>query len=329
MSYTTSFLTEVQQPEPTTLQNLSNIGTFIASVATIGLVIFALIQLSLLRRQVNLAEGQTEAAKKTVATAHESVETARKAVTESARARIDDWAPRIVALMENPQWPPLVDITRSGMPRADELRLWHHRSVMQSSEASPTEPFTFDRDEQWFMWFRVRGVLVNEGAGTARVRLDGEAHFIEESSTLLPAKGAIGIPPSVGTPDRNEYLLRPGEAAIFEWAYGHTLREWADAYENPNPPNPNGAGFLTITVFDYFEHGVVDYIFIETGARPIVPVPSAAGQWTVPGQESDVDQGLTVYRIQRTYASEPRREVVPPWSTLATNPLDDAATTNG
>lgn len=295
------------------LQNLSDIGTFVAAVANVGLVVFAVVQLVLLRRQVTLSQDQTKAAADTVAAARESVEASRAAVVESARVRVDERAPRVVALMESPQWPPLVDNSRSAMPQANELRLWDSRSVAQSAEASTKGPFVFDKDKHWFMWFRVNGVLVNEGASTARVRLDGEAHFIEGSTSLLPAEHAIPTPPSVGTPDRKEYLLRPGEAALFEWAFGHTLEEWADAYENADPPNPYSYGQLVVTVFDYFEHGVVDYIYIETGGRPLLPVPGARGQWMVPHEKTDVDLGMTVYPTRRTYRTEPRNDAPPPW----------------
>ncbi len=50
------FVAQALQPEPSPLQNLSNIGTFIASIASIALVIFALVQLFMLRRQVRLAQ---------------------------------------------------------------------------------------------------------------------------------------------------------------------------------------------------------------------------------------------------------------------------------
>ncbi|WP_337821167.1 hypothetical protein [Amycolatopsis sp. A1MSW2902] len=314
-------LSHLQQAPSTTpssqpsveLQNLSSIGTFVAAAVNVFLVVFALFQLRLLRRQVNLAHDQTKAAAEAVEAARDSTDVSRLAVIESVRVRVDERAPRVVALMEAPQWPPLVDRTRRGMLNADEIRLWHHRSVAQSSEASSAEPFVFPRDQDWFMWFRVRGVLVNEGAGTARVSLGGEAHLIEGESPLVPGVGVIPVPPSVGTPDRNEYSLRPGESALFEWAYGHSLKEWVDACENPNPPNPSGAGFLVVTVFDYFEHGVMDHIFIEAGHRPVIPVPSVHGQWMVPHEPAEFAQGMTVYPTHRTYRSEPRGEVLPPW----------------
>jgi hypothetical protein len=159
----------------------------------------------------------------------------------------------------------------------------------------------------------MRGVLTNEGAGTARVRLDGEAQFVEGKTTLLPDHGDIAVPPAVGTKNRQEYLLRPGESAVFEWGYGHTLGEWADAQAHPNPPNSNGACFLTIAVFDSFEHGVIDHIFIEMAGRPLVPVPGALGQWKILEQSEEAELGITVYPIHRTYRAEGWTGVTPPW----------------
>jgi hypothetical protein len=174
----------------------------------------------------------------------------------------------------------------------------------------------FDRDSNGFLWFRVRGLLVNEGTGTARVRLDGEAHFVEGGSPLLSPELVVAVPPAVGTPDRQEYLLRPSETCLFEWAYGHTLGEWADAHSNPSPPNPQGASFLTVTVTDYFEHGVIDHIYIETAARPIISLPNVAGQWAVPHDVKDASLGLTVYPTRRIYRAEPRQEVALPWEEI-------------
>ncbi|MEV6908321.1 hypothetical protein [Amycolatopsis sp. NPDC051071] len=302
---------------PSDWQILADIGTFVAALANIGLVSFAVVQLMLLRRQVHLASDQTKAARETVDVARESAEVARNAVLEAGRIRVDEQAPRVIALMEEPAWPPLVDQTRSGMPGGGELPLLHHRSLAASWDATSAKPFVFDGQRGWFMWFKMRGVLVNEGHGTARVRLDGDAQFIEGRSSLLPNQTRnTPVPPAVGTVDRNEYLLRPGESAIFEWGYGHTLSEWADAFENPNPPNPNGSCKLGVTVFDYFDHGVIDHIFIEMAARPIKPVPGAHGQWTVPHERSEAELGMTVYPLHRTYRSEGWKGVEPPWTPI-------------
>src|SRR5215831_15799002 len=77
--------------------------------------------------------------------------------------------------------------------------------------------------------------------------------------------------------------------------YGHTLGEWADAYECLNPPNPHGACFLAVSISDSFEHGVIDHIFIEMAGGPIKPVPQAIGQWTILHGSKEAEMGITVY----------------------------------
>jgi hypothetical protein len=154
--------------------------------------------------------------------------------------------------------------------------------------------------------------VVNEGNGTARIRLDGEAQFVDGTSSLVNGV-TLAAPPVVGTPDRREHLLRPGDMALFEWAHGHTLGDWADARENPDPPNPRGACFFTITVFDFFEHGVVDRIHIVMAGRPLLQVPGAAGQWVIPDKVADAEMGMTIYPIRRAYTSEALRNEPLPW----------------
>ncbi|MBQ1012912.1 hypothetical protein KBX53_18515 [Micromonospora sp. M51] len=269
-------------------------------------------QLPEMQRQVEVGIAQAKAAERQVDLAQEAAKGAGAAVREASRARADERAPRVVALMEAPQWPPRVDSARTGMPYANELRLLDHRSIGQSSVASSSRPYVFHGQRNWFMWFRTRGVLINEGSATARVRLDGEAEFIE-GTTPLAGEATISRPPQVGTPDRQEYLLRPGESALFEWASGHTLGEWAEAYENPNPPNPHGACFFTITVFDSFEHGVIDHIHAVMAGRPLVPVDGALGQWRITPDLEEAALGITVYPIRRMYQSEGWVDRPLPW----------------
>ena len=284
------------------LENLADIGTFSAAIATLLLFILALIQLKALRRQVKA--GQDAAA-----AAQVSAEATKDAVRESVRSRADEQAPRVIALMEAPEWPPYIDPHRRGMPGGGEPTLL---STLGQVRQAGHEPFVFDEQRSWLLWFRTRGVLVNEGRGTARVRLDGDARFIEGSSPLIENERRVPVPPQVGTSDRNEYLLRAGDVALFEWGYGHQLGEWADAVEHPNPPNPHGACFLSIVVFDWFQNGVIDHLFIEFSVRPIAAVPGRQGQWKLV-EEPAHHMGLTFYPARRTYWSENWNPPSPPW----------------
>ncbi|MGH7930736.1 MAG: hypothetical protein ACREQV_23440 [Candidatus Binatia bacterium] len=287
--------------EPSLLQNLADFGTFLAALATLALVYFALRNLRELGKQVNVGQDAATAAR-------ESAKAADDAVRESARMRADEQAPRVLALMEAPQWPPLVDRSRRGMPGGGEPMLLE---TLDQSEVAGSEPYIFDEQSSWFMWFRTKGVLLNEGRGTARVRLNGDARFFAGRSELVGDR-EIPEPPRVGAPNRKEYLLRPGDVALFEWAYGHPLSEWADAHKHPLPPNPMGACFFSITVFDWLSSGTVDHIFVVLEARPIEPIPNRQGQWRLTSAMDD-NVGLTVYPSVRMYQSEGTVPPQPPW----------------
>lgn len=294
-----------------TLRALADIGQFLSAVAALILVLLTRTQLRSLQDQVKHSHDQTEAAVAAVLAAQESATAAQDAVREAARTRADETSPRVMALLEAPHWPPLVDSSRSGMPYANALRLLDPRSIHASQQANEAQPFVFDRDRQTFMWFQMRGLLINEGHGTARVRLDGEAQFVEGTSPYAQDED-IPVPPQVGTERNREYLLRPGDKAIFEWGYGHTLGEWADAYDNANPPNPLGACFLTVTVLDSYANGVIDHIYVEMAARPIEPVPGTIGQWHLTDDRFD-NTGVVIYPTQRTYRAEGHDYPPAPW----------------
>lgn len=268
---------------------LADLGTFFAAVATIVLVVLTRRTLKALHEQIAVGQDAATAAR-------QSADAAQDAVQEAVKTRIDDHAPRVVVLFEEPQWPPFIDRTRSRMPGGGELSLL--QSLGQSEVAGG--PYYFDEQASWLLWFRTRGVLVNEGRGTARVRLDGDARFIAGTSTLLGSESEIPVPPQVGAPINQEYLLRPGDRALFEWGYGHPLSEWADARENPDPPNPHGACFLVVTVFDWLSSGVIDHHYTLLQARPIQPVPGRQGQWQIIS-ETGYDVGLVTFPPQRTY----------------------------
>ncbi|WP_433605209.1 hypothetical protein ACQP2P_26720 [Dactylosporangium sp. CA-139114] len=251
-------------------------------------------QLPELQQQVEINAAQAKAAEEQVGLAQEMLKASTAMVAEAARARTDERAPLVVALLEVPKWPPLIDATRDRMPYEGELRLLDHRCLAQSEAASPAQIFARNGERKGLLWFQTRGVLINEGATTARVRLDDDAQFVEETAA------------------RRERLLRPGEVAQFEWGAGHTIAEWAEAREKPDPPNPLGACFMTITVFDSFEHGIFDHIHVVMSGRPIVSVDGSFDEVRLASRESEADMGVTVFPTRRTYRSDgPRRDPLP------------------
>lgn len=241
------------------LEQWSYLATTLAGVATLILVGFNAFQVWMLRQQVKSGTDAATAAEQSVAVTQE-------AVREATRARIDEQAPRVVCLLEAPQWPPLIDSQRSHMPYGNELRLLNPRSVERSVPADSSKEFIFPESANWFLWFITRGILINEGRSTARVRLNGEGQFIEGETSLVPEKN-VPYPPVAGTSIGAEYLfrehlLRPGEVALFEWGGGSTMKDWAERREQPKPVEVS----TTVQVFDSTTQGIQDVIKLELRA---------------------------------------------------------------
>lgn len=291
------------------LETVLVIANGAVAIATGLLALFTWRLASATRKAVDLTRQQALSAEATASATTRAADAAADAARQAARSRSEDRAPRIIALVEEPSWPPLLDRSRRGMPQANELRLLNATSVARSELAS--DEYIFDQDRDCFLWLRMRGILSNEGSATARVRLGGESQFIDDHSPFVPTDVPIPVPQCVGPRSRGEYLLRPGEHAVFEWAAGHTLGEWSDAYLNPDPPNPKGALFLEVTVFDFFDEGIVDKIFIETAGRPVIPVSSRSSHWRV---TDEPNVGTVVYPCIRWFRSEGESLPSPPWA---------------
>lgn len=305
------------------------VGTGALAIGTFWLAWQSRASVNEARKQTWISQRSVEAAEAGTKAALHTAGAARAAVVESARSRSDARAPSVVALLEPVRWPPLWDRSRHGIPDANELRLLDSMSIHRSVELDGSEEFLFEQDAETFLWFRMRGLLVNEGRTSARVRLDGEARFLEEHSPFQSefAMGTVQaqppasprLPAQVGTyvPESGlsaEYVLRPDEEAVFEWAAGHTLREWADAHADPAPngrPNDNGRMFFSITVFDYAASGVTEWIFVEAAGRPIEPVPGRGASWRPASSTSMVH---VAYPNVRHYREDDLPAPAPPWS---------------
>jgi len=246
-------------------------------LATIAAVFVNGAFLYFLIKQVRQGQASATAAKR-------SADAAQEAVKEALYARIDQQAPRVIAILDTP--------TIGGVQSENELA-W--RTDYQA---------VLPRDQDKRMYVGVTGTLINEGKGTARVHLNGYADWIidEDDEPLLmgplPAK-------------QSEHILRPGEQVRFHWADSHTIEEWADSFANPSPPNPHGACFMEIIVHDYFEEGVIDHIFLEMSGRPLVPVDGDSSHWKV----ADKPEFAAIsYPVKRAHLREDNRKIVPSWN---------------
>jgi hypothetical protein len=289
--------------------NTGQVIQSIAAAATLALAIVAFWQIQIAKRQVTASEEAASAAS-------DSAKAAKESVREASRGRTEARAPSVICLLETPLWPPLLDVNRRSMPYANELRLLDQLSIQRSRLVGQDEEFVFSQDADSFLWFRCQGLLINEGVSSARVRLDGEARFIASSSPFASAHTELPIPAQVGTyvPESGlfaEYVLRPRQEAVFEWAAGHTLSEWADAHSRPNPPNPNSALFFSVTVFDHFEEGVTDWIFIVTAGRPLQPIAGRNASWRLAPKGC---MASMAYRNVRHYMADKLDPPVPPWA---------------
>lgn len=260
---------------------VGSVATAASAVASTGVLAVAVYQLRLLRRQVgDNAQG--------VEAAHRSADAAVKATVESSKARADANAPRFVVRVDQPSWPPLLDRIRSGMPYANELRLLAPLSLHQGALTETGTSFLFDRDRSAFLWFQMSGVVENEGAGSAFVRLDGEAHFN-------------------GHGHGDQVLIRPGQSLTFTWGTGLSLADWAEQHQQYRP----GRTGLVATAMDFQEHGVIDHVYVELGGRALEPEPGVTGGWRVTNAEH---LNVVVYPSRRTYRWEwPDKRQLSPW----------------
>ncbi|MFJ9195710.1 hypothetical protein [Streptomyces globisporus] len=278
------------------LEDAANLGTALAAVATLALVGFGVRQLIALQKQVELGQQATDAAVT-------AAEAAQRAVLETARARIDEQVARVVVISEDPQWPPLRNPLISSMPAGDEARLFDSLTLHGSPEVG-NDDLIFPQDASQLMWFVIRGLVTNEGRSTARIRLDGEGRFIQGTSTLIPGEH-VEIPPVVGGWRGNssylftEHLLRPGKSALFEWAAGCTVAEWAELHDQPTP----AGGCIYLKSFDSAEHGVVDSVKVEVQGRPLQPVPQRNAHWAL-SSSPHMHIGVVVWPTQREYRGE-------------------------
>lgn len=228
---------------------------------------------------------QIKQGRKALAASQRSSDAAQDAVEEARRARVDEQAPKVVAILDE--------------------ALVHGLKTKDSFGVNSEPIYKMPKMRNDTLLLITTGKLINEGRSTARVRLDGNgACFLGEDdddpffvTEIIPAK--------------DERILRPGDTVRFAWSDGHTIEDWTDAYNNPSPPNPKGACFMSVTVRDYQEDGVIDHIYLEMSGRPIKAVEGENGRW-----QHNVEGSIaaTSYPIHRTYRQEGWKGVTPPWT---------------
>ena len=229
--------------------------------------------------QSEAAQGQSQTAKEQAAEARiaaagaeRSVEAAHVSVLEAARGRIDSLAPKAIIAVESVPWPPrLKDFSGTDGRREraiDDLPM----------------TLTFNEDRFLRIFFTVRGVVINDGSHSMRVSSDGP-DFVKGHSPILEQD--LKIPPTVD-PAWMEVLLRPGEAALFEWKAGMMFERWVNRFEDPSKePNPSARFVFSPGSKEKY----LSTVQIELDVEPIEPVNWDAvsrrenffvSQWKIP-----------------------------------------------
>lgn len=250
----------------------------VGSFGTLVLAIAALCQGRRIREQLDLGDRQATTAEGQAKSAMDSANVASQVHREAMRSRVDQDAPGVVVFLERPE-PPRIDAQRHGMPNGNEMRLLAPESFERSRLASGSE-FVFEQDRNAFLWFYGRGLLVNEGRTSARVRLSGEGRFVEGRSPLAGDE-CIKIPVTEGEGLHELAILRPGGFALFEWAGGHTVGDWASARESLSARMPEGSIWFWVVVFDPREMGVIDTQMMHFIPEVVQPVPGREAHWKV------------------------------------------------
>lgn len=289
------------------VQVAAAVGTVAAAV--VGLIAafaarrsakFAERQLPELQKQVEASRLQAEAAQKQIKLAQETANAAVAAVRETTRSRADQQAPRVIVAVLPPEWPPYVDSARAGMPYANELRLTDSASLERARQ--DMTDFYMDEHGDWFMWFTGFGYVINEGVTTARVRLNGEVVFVQHdlgASTRTFASYPLSEAEKVNNPERDEYLVPPKTAAMFRWATGCPVREWAEKHDAPHA----AGGWFSVDVWSYGEAGVLDNFKTEFAARPLVPGRGGSNHWMLVDDTKN-RLGIVTYPMKRRWLFE-------------------------
>lgn len=279
----------------------------IASIAVaIGTVFLALVALA----QVRVSQRQVSTSQQSLAATERAISATQRAAEETARGRVDANTFRVVPEFSEPEWPPLLNPSLNKMPGGGDPTLLDPVNVHGSWEVTHDHVFSFPREENQLLWFKVCGLLRNEGSGTAFIALPRTCRVKADS-------GPYAGTPNLRVHDRvtghyqPRHVLEPGEAMAIEWAAGRPLKEWADAYENPNPPNPMGALFLELIARDTFKEGVIDNIYITMQGKPLEPSPAEQGRWRLRRERSMVSAEYPSVRRRRGLDAQ---DIRPPWS---------------
>ncbi|MEU8382519.1 hypothetical protein [Streptosporangium sp. NPDC048865] len=170
--------------------------------------------------QARITEKQLEATQEQLAElwiSERAAHVSELAVLSEYQSRIEADSPRIsVGLEETP-----------GLP---VYRIFRHSERLSNpylrypTEDQPSILDELDNEYDDLYWI-VRGVVLNEGTVSVHISAD-EPEIISGESPIMPE--VLNMPIRLGG---REFLLRPGEAALFEWRAEMMLEHWIALYK--------------------------------------------------------------------------------------------------
>lgn len=308
------------------LDDWSNIATIAAGITTVALVIFGLVQLSIASAALQISRKSLEqtlqslqigsrsadaaqdavreaaraadAAGAAVIEAKRSANAAQESVLESARARVDAISHRVITLIEQPSWPPYID-------RINSSTYQNHNSKRLMEPEDTTIPesreFHFPEDQYGFLWYRVRGVLKNEGPGSAYIVLDGDARIIKGESKIFPGE-SLEIPPLTFSYDSpsfgyrgKSYILQSGRMALFEWAAGISMENLWERLKDEQPISDR----LVVRARGHGEVSAWDSTEVEFGIPRLQEISGRQGSWKL---SDPYMLGVTTHFVKRVHS---------------------------
>ncbi|GLX94831.1 hypothetical protein Hesp01_27810 [Herbidospora sp. NBRC 101105] len=176
--------------------------------------------------QVDVARDQLMAAQDAMAD-----HIAEVSALTSYRDYFESHSAKIAVALESTPFPPTWKRFRYGDEQEEDLsypRLNKGESIMIFDE-------TVNRHDD--IYFMVRGLIINVGQTPAHI-FGGDFSLTSGKSPLSDSD--IPIPQHLSS--RGEYLLLPGQQAIFEWKAERYFEQWTDIYMNSHRGEFTGLG---------------------------------------------------------------------------------------
>lgn len=246
------------------------IGDWIATLSALATALAAAVGWAAARaaRDAVLAGNrQADSARSQVILAQKAAESAAAAATEATRSRIDTRAPVLFVIVTGPSGDPL--ILREPLDLLSDSALARSRSFIRMDRHSSPESI---------LWFRGRGLVVNEGQATALVRSPDGVRFLTSELEQGDYMGMAVVPARAIETDGYSWAIVPGRSVLqLYWALGRTLLQWEELTEAQTDLPLT----LCVEARSVGDIGVVDTFATEIFGSPLEQ-DAQTGAWVSP-----------------------------------------------